>query len=89
MHAAGHSENTKRAVSVYYNPDEPVRLDTGRDVKGGFVVCRGLVLGAEAVLYRGYLVWSRSKGDRVQKYWPNQPDDFAGIHKLLELEKAL
>lgn len=86
FHAGGHSENTKQAVSVYYNPDEPVRLDSGRDVFGGFVVCRGLVLGAEAVFVAGYLVWSKQPTDRIQRYFPDQPSDFVGIMLLLEKE---
>jgi hypothetical protein len=89
MHAGGHSENTKQAVSVFYSPQEPVRLDTGRDVFGGFVVCRGAVVGAECIFYQGYLVWSNKPLDRVQKYWPEQPADFAGILELLRLEGAL
>jgi hypothetical protein len=89
LHAAGHSENTKQAVSVLYFADEPVRLDTGRDVFGGFVVCRGLSVGAEAIFYKGYLIWSVQPLDRVQKYWPDQPDTFVGIMLLLEQEGAL
>lgn len=89
FHAAQHSANTDRVVSVVYSPDTPVKLDNGRRVTGGWVVVRGLAVGATALLYQDYLVYSEYAQDRVQRYWPDQPADLPSLVQLLHEEDVV